>query len=271
MFRLRKTYLVVMLLLALSVFADGLFSAVAARTNADFALFMPALHYAQPTPGINGRVTENGSPAGGVPLDLRFYNGSEWSTKASTTTDANGVFSFTGSPSLGANQRYYVLFLNQDNPNRLYVWGSRDLTSYNGGAAIHIGDFDVANVEMLSPAPGATVGMPATFTWERRTATPNDSYEFNLYDYDDGAPYFYTAPPLGYVGSYVLGELPPGFSPGVPYVWNMWVYGDEGLESFGISYWLYYVAFSGGGLALTPVQTHTALPQSGSIEALLRK
>ena len=61
---------------------------------------------------ISGRVLYNGSPAGGVGLEMRFYNGSAWSTQASTTTAGNGTYQFTNLPSLSSGQSYYVRYLN---------------------------------------------------------------------------------------------------------------------------------------------------------------
>lgn len=271
MSRLRLSYLFVLLALVLGGIILMPHGSRVALSAADSSLFLPALHYAKPYTGIYGLVAEDGDPASGISLELRFYNGSAWSTKATAVTNSDGFFTFMGMPALGTNQLYYVLYRNTDNPNRLYVWGTRALESYKAGAAVPIGNFDVANIELLTPDPGATVGLPATFTWERRSATSTDNYEFNLYDFEDGDPYFYTVPPLGYVGSYVLGGLPPGFGAGVPYAWDMWVYGDEDLESFGISYWVYAVAFANNGLSLTPVERHKSVHVPDDIEALLRK
>lgn len=271
MSRLRQSYLFFVLALVLGGVALTPSWSRAALSATDAYLFLPALHYAQPYTGIHGLVTEKGAPASGIDMELRFYNGSAWSTKATAVTNADGQFAFMGIPALGPNQLYYVLYLNEDNPNRLFVWSTRALASYAAGAAVPIGNFDIANIELLTPAPGASVGLPATFTWERRSAVPTDNYEFNLYDFDDGNPYFYTVPPLGYVSSYVLGGLPPGFGAGVPYAWDMWVYGDENLESFGLSYWVYVITFSNNGLSLAPVESHKSLRQLENIEALLRK
>lgn len=85
-----------------------------------------------------------------------------------------------------------------------------------------------------------------TFTWNLRPGLPTDSYEFNLFNYGDGNPWFYTNPPLGYVGSYTLQSLPPGFSTNDYYVWNIWVY-DE-LGGVGISCWARWVAFTNSGM-----------------------
>lgn len=211
-------------------------------------IFLPLVQKAKPRLGINGTVTENGAPATGVSLDLRFYNGSYWSTLAITTTDADGDYFFTDIPSLGSGQRYYVRYQNTStggNPNRLWTWHTQSLTAYTAGSNVAIGNFDLANITLISPADNATVNVPHTFQWTPRTASPTDIYEFDLYDPYDFNPGFY--PIVGYVGSYTLNSLPPGFGAGPLYVWEVWVYSPDG--GFGISYETRVVFFSNTGLA----------------------
>lgn len=202
--------------------------------------FLPLIRL-QP-PGIYGYVTENGVPAIGVTLELRFWNGMSWSTRATTTTAPDGLYTFTNAPSLSPGQYYYVRYLNTTTATRLYTWHTQTLRTYYTGASDYIGNFDIANVALVVPAPGAIVPLPTTFRWSPRPATASDSYEFDLFDPNTGDPYFFTDPPLGYVGSYILGGLPPGFRTGTAYVWNIWVYSPDG--GYGISYYAYYVMFS---------------------------
>jgi hypothetical protein len=54
-----------------------------------------------------------------------------------------------------------------------------------------MGSFDIADITLTSPSPGATVKLPYNFQWNRRTATPSDSYEFNLFDHNDGNPWWW--------------------------------------------------------------------------------
>ncbi len=214
-------------------------------------LFAPVI-VGKPVPrGIYGRVTENGVAAPSVFLELRRYTGGVWSTQASQYTASDGSYSFTGVPSLNAGEYYYVRYQNSVSgpTNRLWTWHTQSLSSYTSGAEIQIGDFDIANIELITPASGAVVGLPYTFQWAARPATPLDSYEFNLFDYEDGDPYFFTDPPLGYVSSYTLNSLPPGFGTYTYYLWNMWVYSPDG--GFGISYWSNWVAFSSSGFNIT--------------------
>ncbi len=200
--------------------------------------------------GLYGKVTLNGAPISGVGVDLRFYNGAAWSTYASTTTDALGLYSFTGAPGLGAGQIYYVRYLNPAAVNaydhRLGVWGTRSLTSatYTAGANVMLGVFDIADVEMASPTPGATVALPATFRWTVRASSPTDSYKFNVQDKTNPSPAWATDS-LGYVGSYSLNALPSGFAAGTQYAWTVGITHSDG--SYGAAFWMYYVTFSNAG------------------------
>jgi hypothetical protein len=198
--------------------------------------FLPFLRKDLVARGIYGVVTMNGQPAVGVMLSLRFYNGSTWSTAATTTTLAEGYYSFTSASTLGSSQAYYVLYANQDSndTSRLYTWHTQSIKTYQSGSAVHIGDFDIANIALVSPHTyDNTRPLPVVFEWTPRPASPKDSYEFNLYNPYSTSTFFYTDPPLGYVGSYTLTSLPSGFSNGAEYVWEIWAYSPDG--GFGIS------------------------------------
>jgi hypothetical protein len=189
-----------------------------------------------------------GAPAAGVDLELRFFDGSSWSTRASTTTNGEGWYAFGAQPSLGAGQWYYVLYRNNsETAGRLWLWGTRSLSGYKTGDTVDLGRFDIANIALGAPGNGAEVALPFTFTWTPRPATPGDSYEFNLFDPFTNDPYFFTQPPLGYVGGYTLNTLPPGFSTDGLYVWDMWVYSPDG--GYGISLEARVVFFSNSGAA----------------------
>jgi hypothetical protein len=184
--------------------------------------------------GICGRVTEKGIPAKDISLELRRFDGSSWTTVTTKTTNSSGDFSFTGAPDLEEGQSYYVLYRNDAVVNnRLWVWGTRELTSYTNGEGMEIGNFDIADVNLILPANGERIALPYTFTWTPRTASRYDSYEFNLYDSENWDLYFYTDPPLGHAASFTLDSLPAGFSTDTEYLWEIWIYGPDG--GFGIS------------------------------------
>lgn len=194
---------------------------------------------------ISGQVAYQGLPIAGITLALQFYDGSSWSTVLTTTTQSDGSYLFEEVPSLVSGQRYYVRYDNgegvgADNPDYLAYWHSFYITS-TVGASEAGGDFDIANVPLVSPADGVTVTLPYTFQWTPRTATLSDSYELNLYDPTDGNPWWRTDPPLGYVSDYTMDGLPTGFITDTQYAWDVWLYGPDG--GFGQSYQSYSVTF----------------------------
>jgi hypothetical protein len=194
----------------------------------------------KPQPGLGGTVLMNGAPASGVSLDLRFYDGASWSTKTSTTTGDDGSYFFGDMPALASGQSYYVRYLNNSDDSRLYTWHTPVDKSYNGSSVVTFETFDIANIVLSSPEPGAAVKLPATFTWVMRPASPTDSYEFNLFDPNSDLE-FYTDPPLGYVSSYSLSALPQGFSKGVEYGWGMGVVSPAG--GYGMSFYYNPIMF----------------------------
>lgn len=258
MFKQRPIWIILTGILGLGIvawllgWATPTFSYATAAPTEAAAIFLPLAAHAEPTlPGIQGYTTDNGQPVGGIALELRRYSGGSWSSQGSTQTDSAGFFRFTP-PSLSSGQRYYVRYVNPENlTTRLAFWGTHELTSYSAGQTVYIGDFDVHNIELQTPAPGATVNVPTTFHWATRPATPSDSYEFDLFDYDDGDPYFYTEPPLGYVGACTLNHLPGRFAPGVQYAWGLAAYSPDG--GIGLSYWVYGVIFASNGAQIAPI------------------
>jgi len=212
-------------------------------------------------PGIYARATENGSPASGLPINLYLNDGSSFSLVASTPTEPDGMYRFTGLPSLSPIEEYWVVYENTaGTPGRLEVWVTWPITLYTTGSRVHAGDFDVADISLVSPADGATVSLPHTFYWNPRPATPSDDYEFDLYDPADGDPWWGTDPTLGYVASYTLSSLPSGFEPGTQYAWEVWVGGPDGV---GVPNHTRLITFSNTGLGAIESQVagHRLLPQ----------
>ena len=174
--------------------------------------------------GISGRVTVNGAAVAGIPLHLYFYSGSSWTDYASVNTNPEGTYSFAAIPSLGNGQYYQVLFLNENGEQgRLAYFEVALITSYTAGTTLGLGDFDVADVSLVSPANGASVAPPYTFQWTPRPGTPSDIYQ--LYIYETSAPgNWWRSPSLGNLGSYALSSLPTSFSIGREYSWMVFVY-----------------------------------------------
>lgn len=143
-------------------------------------------------------------------------------------------------PSLGADQLYYVRYgPNTADPRYLYDWYGPDITSYTAGESVPGGDFDIANVELLSPDSGAVVTLPTTFTWRRR-GLAGDSYGWSLFD-PAGDDWWWTGD-LGDVSGFTLTGLPEGATYGKEYGWDVWVF--RGPDSYGSSFYYHAVTFS---------------------------
>jgi C1A family cysteine protease len=216
--------------------------------------YLPLVVRSNPTPvvqGINGLVTTSAAPAAGINLRLIFYNGSAWVEKATTTTGADGRYAFVGMPSLAAGQGYYVFFgYNTTTPSYLYYWAGPTLTSYTAGTALAGGNFDIANVSLLSPSPGATRTLPTTFTWQRRGLS-GDTYRLILFD-PESTDWWLTND-LGDVGSATMTSLPDGAEYDKTYGWLVRVY--RGGDSYGNSYYYREITFSSDAAGSQNAQT----------------
>lgn len=193
-----------------------------------------------------GQVTENGNKAPDVPLTLCRLNSltdTNCTSMGSTTTIADGTYAFNNLPALQTGQKYFAYFKNTTNAKgRLWYWQTHSLVTYTFGSQVQLGNFDIGDIKLISPTLPVTVTLPVAFSWKLRSASPSDSYEFDLYEPQNGTPYFYTKPPLGHVGSYQLKSLPAGFSMNKRYAWEVWAYAPD--NAFGVSLEARPVAFA---------------------------
>jgi hypothetical protein len=212
---------------------------------------------------LYGQVTQNGVKAPGVSLTLCRLNtptATNCTKMGSTITLADGTYAFTNMPSLQTGQSYVAYYQNTSvTTGRLWYWQTRSLVTYTLGSQIQLGNFDIGDIKLISPSAPVTVTLPVAFTWQMRSASPSDSYEFDMYDPNTMSPYFYTQPPLGHVGSYQLKTLPAGFLANTRYAWEIWAYAPD--KSFGISLESRPVAF------ILPASA-TLLPGAGSSSAV---
>ena len=107
-----------------------------------------------PVPGIVGRITDGGAPAGGVTLWLRDYDGTDPTTLATAVTDADGAYLFPNVASLAPGHLLFVYYPNvEQNTQRLGGWLSDRLSEYTAGTRVAGGDFDIKGISLRSPAP----------------------------------------------------------------------------------------------------------------------
>jgi hypothetical protein len=187
-------------------------------------------------PGIHGQVTYKGAAAAVVALHLWLCDSSSCSEGFTTTTNAEGVYTFTNVPSLGVDQRYYVRFGPNTTPagdsRYLSNWSGPDILSYTVGDSVAGGDFDIADVAPLLPCTGAKVFLPARFSWQPRQIAA-ETYRLLLSNPITGEILWESAD-LGDVGVYAFDSLPPGLMTGQTYDWQVNVRSAAG--GFGSSF-----------------------------------
>jgi len=218
--------------------------------------YLPAV--AKPIPGISGFITAAGAPMQTM-VELRVFDGQTWSTWSIAYSDNKGQYVFNPDvipAALQPGQRMYVRFSNPYTPYYVAVWGAPLITRYTRGDAVQLDPFDIADVALVAPSAGVTVPLPSAFSWRRRVATLSDSYAVEVFDGEDGDPYFSSAP-LGYVGNMTISGLPIGFQAGMPYYWGVIVY--DGKGGLGLSFFSRLVTFgtSGANVAFAPQLTLT--------------
>jgi hypothetical protein len=151
-----------------------------------------------PLPGIFGYIRERGASAAGVTVELRFFDGVQYSTADSAVTNAAGLYQFRNAPSLTTNQHYYVRYSNVTYPTRLYFWSTRILAGYTTDASANIGNFDIGNVALASPNNDARVALPSAFEWQRRVAATTDNYSLYISEVASPSTVLFTSDRLSY-------------------------------------------------------------------------
>jgi len=210
----------------------------------------------KPTGGIGGQVSYNGAPASGIELDLRYYDGSGWSTALTTMTGSDGRYLITRASSLGAGEKYYVRFGPNNTDDRyLYNWYCPDMTTYTAGESVLDCNFDVGDITLVSPPPDAVVSLPVTFTWQKR-GIPGDTYGMRIF-LPDGSSTQWESGDLGDVNSYTL-TFHPGFvNLGEQYAWDGYIY--NGSNGYGTSYWGILFEFSSSQTGFSNPSLETGL------------
>jgi len=186
-----------------------------------YRAYLPKVSKPAPSKGIFGKVTYNGQPMYYATVTLRMYRGDTWGGLAYTHTDKDGNYAFKNMPGLHEGEAYGVWFENSHNSDYLSLWSTPLIKSYETASEEDMGVFDIANISLTTPVSGANVALPYSFQWNVRPNSPIDSYQFNLFDPNDGYPDVFTSP-LGYVNSFTMTSLPPEF-----YVDRYWTYPNK--------------------------------------------
>lgn len=190
---------------------------------------------------IGGTVTTGGVPAGGINLTLRRCSNGSCANAGTTTTGADGSYRFTNAASLGDGESYGVGFRNWENGyNESYLWywyGPR-ITSYSSGANADGGSFDIVNVALAGPQGGATVGLPAEFSWISR-GIPGESYSVSFYDVNTWSEVA-SSQPAEATSLTVGADLSVNgatLQANTPYNWTVFVVNGTWSQGYGESYY----------------------------------
>ena len=196
-------------------------------------------------PEVSGRITKQGEPLPGIELVMRLFDGTNYSTYATTITGPDGSYSFTSLPDLTGERRIYIRYnngsgANPSNDQLLAYWLGPNIEDYSGQKT-RGGDADLADMIFLSPVPGATASLPVTFQWNPRSFSPGDNYEVDFFDESFSNLVWYTNPLLGFTDQLTFASLPSSISPGVKYWWTLYLASPDG--SYSGSYWNWSITF----------------------------
>jgi len=209
-----------------------------------------------PSGEIFGKITYNNLKAPGIELILRMYDDASEITVAATQTDSQGRYSFQNVPSLPAGKSYYVRFgPNGEDDKYVFAWFGPDITSYRQGERKPGGDFDIADIKLVSPLPNVTLPLPVTFTWRKRLYA-RDTYCLVLTELDFSQTW--RTQDLGYVSSVTISHLPTGMRFGKAYGW--YPCAMNGADSYGIPYYFRKITF-----AQTLPQEESGVEQMGAL------
>ncbi len=164
-------------------------------------------------PGLHGRVTYHGSPVGGVTIAIQLYDGWSWSTIRTMKTQADGTYQFLNLP-IPNGQEYRSLYSNSASANFVAGCESR-VYYYVADASLTLGNFEIANIPQVSPPKGATIALPYTFQWTKRSGV-SDTYIIEIWGANEGWVNL-----VGSVDQYTLNTLPSSLHPGTQYTWDV--------------------------------------------------
>lgn len=176
--------------------------------------------------GLHGRVLLRGAPAPGETLVLSHISRASSSgviQRWTSQTDSDGVFAFTGLPSLRSGDEHYVVRWENiaRDPDKLLYWSSDRVEAYNQGDRKPLQAFDVADVKLREPDSTESMVPPITFRWDVRSNPDDDDYTLEL------APLQSTSEPpfpirdLGRIGQHVMSGRPSSVTAEAVYGWTI--------------------------------------------------
>jgi hypothetical protein len=96
-------------------------------------------------------------------------------------TNSSGDYQFTNVLPPGSGQEYCVRYNNVSSTSgRLRFWTTRHIISKPTTYEVNIGDFDIADISLMSPSNNSSQNLPVTFQWFPRLGSTTDNYELDL-------------------------------------------------------------------------------------------
>ncbi len=234
-------------------------------TGSTYTVYLPSVISSPDPATITGKVVEKGKGVGSIIIEaLKFTDDSLLVSSAVSASD--GTYQFTYLSPLEGDEFYEICYLNEEeNTNRLWVWCSPMVEELASNTIVNVNTFDIQDVVLSSPASGAHITLPTTFSWVARPASKGDAYQIVLYDMNgeticSTSPFTYTDRVT------ITGIGNCGMSLGSEYLWGMEVYSvtsNNYLDGgFGISYYDRPIYFNNYGTS-SENQSSNSTPENG--------
>lgn len=182
---------------------------------------------------IYGWVALAGQPAAGVTIELGLYEMENYiGALDQASTDQDGLYSFTVDAGLlGPGQSLGVRYENEaEAEGQLLYWRGYPFAPAAGATTHPGGDFDIADIVLVTPDTSDPLPLPIAFAWLPRDPAwaPDDVYQLALaWRVGDDTIAAFTSEDL-LDDHYLLGSLPEGFAYGQPMEWWVAVWGAYG-------------------------------------------
>ena len=200
-----------------------------------------------PTVMIYGWVTLAGEPIADVTIELGLYETDLYvGAMDEASTDEEGLYSFwVDAGLLDPGQNYGVRYENAaDTEGRLLYWHGYPFAPDAGDTTYPGGDFDIADIVLVTPDTSEPLPLPIIFAWLPRDLAwaPDDIYQLRIaWRVGEETIAAFTSDDL-LDGQYTLAALPEGFEYNRPFEWWASVWGAYGYGRSRQSNWVAFAA-----------------------------
>ncbi|MCW5848837.1 MAG: hypothetical protein KIT87_02045 [Anaerolineae bacterium] len=210
---------------------------------------------------IHGQLLAGADAAPNETVALRLYGGENDVEVVTTTTTISGSYEFANPSTPPDGWTYYVQFgPNNTNPAYVAYWVGPDISNYQAGEDRSVGDFDIADVKLVAPAPDAVARLPLVFEWTPRgnSADVYGVHLVNLMTGEDSA-----LDSGGDQSTATLSEADAarlGLAYGTRYYWYVGIRDSGTPGSFGASFGAWDITFARHQVYLPLLSANPPLP-----------